>query len=246
MDDAHRQSLIDLLVHDDPEHRQQGVVLLHSLGAEAASQLFAAPRVERDRPAVSITEGYLLSDEMLAAWTGPETTPWPWTTELIGLDLAGQFRLTQLGALAAAPQLEVLKLVSCVHLESLEGLGHLQKLAWLELSRCAGIESLAGLEGCAELEELHLTGCAKLSDITALTGCHALKLIDLRSCGEVTDISALAGLPHLTHVDLPSSVTDFTPLLDCPKLVRVHTGSLWGGREEAAACLRDHCEVVES
>ena len=56
MDDAHRQSLIDLLVHDDPEHRQQGVVLLHSLGAEAASQLFAAPRVERDRPAVSWQE----------------------------------------------------------------------------------------------------------------------------------------------------------------------------------------------
>jgi len=246
MDNAHRQSLIDLLVHDDPEHRHQGVVLLHSLGPTSAEVLFAAPRVARDRPMVSFTEGYLLTDELLAAWTGPEAAPWPWTTELIALDLAGQFRLTHLGALAAMPELEVLKLVSCVHLESLEGLGHLQKLAWLELSRCAGIESLAGLEGCSELEELHLTGCAKLSDIAALTGCHALKVIDLRSCGEVTDISALAGLPNLTHVYLPREVTDFAPLLDCPKLVRVHTGSLWGEREEAAACLRGHCEVVES
>ena len=75
MDEAHQESLIKLLTHEEPAHRHQGVVLLHSLGIDVAAGLFNARRVVGDRPSVSLTKGYLLTEEMLAAWVGPDAEP---------------------------------------------------------------------------------------------------------------------------------------------------------------------------
>lgn len=250
-DDPEHQALKELLLHLDPGHRAQGVALMSALGPEAASAVFETPRVDKDRPAVSFLTGYLVTPELLSAWAGHQREPWPWVVDLKRLDLAGQFRLTDLNGLGALGSLEWLDLRSCVHLTDVTGLQHLTSLTWLRLASCRALPDLKGLNHLNQLRELDLSRCDAVEDLTSLASLTALTTLNLERCKKVTDLGPLEGLPNLEHLHLggcqvvtDADTTTYEPLLSCPNLKSVTMGYASNAQKEACVRLQEHCQVI--
>ena len=121
---------------------------------------------------------------------------------LTRLDLAGCWKLADLGLVSQLTALQHINLSGCDQVSDLSVLAQLKSLQHLDLGWCDQVSDLSVLAQLISLQHLDLSGCSKVDDLSALAQLTSLQHLDLSGCRQFSDLSVLAQFTSLQHLDL--------------------------------------------
>lgn len=133
-------------------------------------------------------------------WMGEENREVGWS---VSAETARQLRNLD----AVAPALrrvnpDMIFLVGCTELRSVDGLKGLSSLKILSLTDCTSLQNVDGLKGLASLQELNLTGCTSLQNVDGLQCLTSIQAIFLRDCTALRSVNPLKSLTSLPSLSL--------------------------------------------
>jgi hypothetical protein len=139
-------------------------------------------------------------EDYVGAWNRPDVSELAAVTTLERVTLYGS-KLKSIGALAALPRLENLKIRFSRVLETIEPLPN-PRLTEVEITGCRKLRDLSGLAVAPSLRDLELDNCPRLETLAPLAQSRSLSALGLVGSTATADgrLAFLTELPQLTRL----------------------------------------------
>ena len=170
------------------------------------------------------------------------------TNRLRELTVAAQ-PIISLSGLEKLENLQSLRLVSCLGIRNLQGLGN-KSVSILELDHCTALSSLAGIEELSRLTTLRLSGLEKLRSLKQLQQCD-FTYVNTQTSGfrlyisdtNIADLSPLSGIEYFLEMEIPGPVNyAWNKLMKDKKVISLKAEGIQNQQVFEQMC-RDHPEL---